>query len=115
MMHIIFSKTIKGCADISGGPFNIGSEKNKIWTPPELTLKIIEDIENLHLGGFIDDPVNLKGSPFATLIETKDDLAPTAWKEAEVESYKILGAKTYSRKLNLFHTWPSGNSSEPKG
>ena len=49
------------------------------------------------------------------MIETKDDLAPTAWKEAEVESYKILGAKTYSRTLNLFHTWPTGNSTEPKG
>jgi hypothetical protein len=64
----------------------------------------------------IDDPVNLKGAPVATLIETKDPkFAPVVWKEGEVEAYKSLGAKTYSRTINIFHYWPSGTSSEPEG
>ena len=115
MMMIIYSKTIKGCGDVAGGPWKIGEDKHKAWTTEALTNFIIKDIKESYENNLIDDPANLKGSPFATLIETKDWLAPTVWKEAEIESFNAFGALTYSRTINLFHIWPSGNSSEPKG
>jgi hypothetical protein len=68
MMMIIYSKTIKGCGDISGGPWKIGEDKNKVWTPKALTNFIINDIKESYENNLIDDPANLKGSTFATLV-----------------------------------------------
>lgn len=115
MMMIIYSKTIQGCGDIAGGPWKIGEDKHKAWTSEALTQFILKDIKDSFAKGLIDDPANLKGAPLATLLETKDWLAPTVWKEAEVESFNTLGANTYSRTLNIYHLWPTGNSSEPLG
>ena len=103
MMMIIYSKTIKGCGDIAGGPWKIGEDKHKAWTTEALTNFIVKDIKQSYENNLIDDPANLKGSPFATLIETKDWLAPTVWKEAELNSFSAFGALTYSRTINIFH------------
>ena len=115
MMLIIYSKTIKGCGDIAGGPWKIGEDKHKAWTSEALTDFIVKDIKKSGENGMIDDPANLKGATLATLIETKDWLAPTVWKEAEIASFNALGVNTYSRTINIYHLWPRGNSSEPKG
>jgi hypothetical protein len=115
MMQIIYSKTIKGSGNQSGGPFKIGvmfptkegmagmNNEARSATTPAVTSYVVQSILESFKNGFIDDPVNLKGRPVATLVETKDNSINVPWKLAEIQAYKFFRANTYERTINLDH------------